>query len=101
MFRPKHPIYATVDLYRYDTHHALRVLEECLKVEGGAGRVGARDRCHIFSQGSHENSFDDIISETIFSRHMGEGGLKKTRTKAGMANLDIAVAPPSSTTISG
>ena len=34
MFRPKHPIYATGDLYRYDNDYALRFLEECLKVEG-------------------------------------------------------------------
>ena len=39
----------------------------------------------------HENGFDDLVSEIIFSRRMEERGLKKTRTKAGMAYEDVAV----------
>ena len=34
---------AAVDQYMYDNDHALRFIEECLKVEVGARKVGARD----------------------------------------------------------
>jgi hypothetical protein len=62
------------------------------------GRVSARDLYNIFSRWSLENGFDDLVSENIFSRRMEERGLKKTRTKAGMAYLDVAVASSTSTT---
>ena len=41
---------ASVDKYRYDNDHDSRFIEECLKVEVGAGRVGARNLYNIFSQ---------------------------------------------------
>ena len=91
-------IEAAVEQYRYDNDHASRFIEECLKVEVGAGKVGARDLYNIFSRWSLENGFDDLVSENIFSRRMEERGLKKTRTKAGMAYLDVAVASSTSTT---
>ena len=87
-----------VDQYRYDNDHASRFIEECLEVEVGAGRVGARDLYHIFSQWSLENGFDDHVSENIFSRRMEERGLKKKRTKAGVEYEDVAVASSTSTT---
>ena len=87
-----------VDQYRYDNDHASRFIEECLEVEVGAGRVGARDLYNIFSRWSHENGFDDLVSENIFSRRMEERGLKKRRTKAGVEYEDVAVASPTSTT---
>ena len=59
-----------VDQYRYDNDHASRFIEECLKVEVGAGEVDARNLYHIFSQWSLENGFDDLVSENIFSRRM-------------------------------
>ena len=40
---------------------------------------------------------DDLVSENIFNRRMTERGLKKTRTKAGMAYEDVAVASSTST----
>ena len=89
---------AAVDQYRYDNDHASRFIEECLKVEVGAGRVGARDLYNIFSQWSLENGFDDLVSENIFSRRMEERGLKKKRTKAGVEYEDVAVASSTSTT---
>ena len=89
---------AAVDQYRYDNDHASRFIEECLTVEDGAGRVGARDLYNIFSRWSHENGFDDLVSENIFSRRMEERGLKKTRTKAGIAYVNVAVAASTSTT---
>ena len=60
---------AAVDQYRYDNDHASRFGEECLKVEVGAGRV-VRGPYNIFSRWSHENGFDDLVSENIFSRRM-------------------------------
>ena len=87
-----------VDQYRYDNDHASRFIEECLKVEVGAGKVGARDLYNIFSRWSLENGFDDLVSENIFSRRMGERGLKKKRTKAGVEYEDVAVASSTSTT---
>ena len=89
---------AAVDQYRYDNDHASRFIEECLKVQVGAGRVVARDLYHIFSQWSHENGFDDLVSENIFSRRMEERGLKKTRTKTGMVYEDVAVVASTSAT---
>ena len=88
---------ASVDQYRYDNDHASRFIEECLKVEVGVGRVGARDLDHIFSQWSHENGFDDLVSENIFCRRMEERGLEKKRTKVGMAYVDVAVVSSTST----
>ena len=41
---------AAVDQCRYDNDHASRFIEECLKVEDGAGRVSARGLYNIFSQ---------------------------------------------------
>mgnify|MGYP005676737959 FL=1 len=67
---------AAVDQYRYDNDHASRFIEECLKVEVGARKVGARDLYFIFSQWCHENGFDDLVSENVFSRRMKERGLK-------------------------
>ena len=87
-----------VDQYRYDNDHASRFIEECLRIEVGAGRVGARNLYNIFSQWCLENGFDDLVSETIFSRRMEERGLKKKRTKAGMEYEDVAVASSTSTT---
>ena len=49
---PCSAIDAAVDQYRYDNDHASRFIEECLKVEVGAGTVGARDLNNIFSQWS-------------------------------------------------
>ena len=89
---------ASVDQYRYDNDHASRFIEECLTVEDGAGRVGARDLYNIFSRWSHENGFDDLVSENIFSRRMEERGLKKKRTKAGVEYEDVAVTSSTSTT---
>ena len=89
---------AAVDQYRYDNDHASRFIEECLKVEVGAGKVGARNLYNIFSRWSHENGFDDLVSENIFSRRMEERGLKKKRTKAGTAYVDFALAASTSTT---
>ena len=92
---------AAVDQYRYDNDndndHASCFIEECLKVEVGVGKIGARDLYNTFSRWSHENGFDDLVSENIFSRRMEERGLKKTRTKAGIAYVDVAVAAPTST----
>ena len=88
---------AAVDQYRYDNDHASRVIEECLKVKVDAGKVGARDLFNIFSQLSHENCFDDDISENIFSRRMEERGLKKKRAKATVEYEDVAVAAFTST----
>ena len=88
---------AAVDQYRYDSNHASHFIEECLKVEAGAGKVGARDLYYIFSQWSHKNGFDDLVSENIFSRRMEEHGLKKKRTKAGVEYGDVAVASSTST----
>ena len=88
---------AAVDQYRYDNDHASRFIEECLKVEVGAGRVGARNLYHILSQWSLKKGFDNLVSENIFSRGMEERGMKKTRAKAGMAYLDVAVAVSTST----
>ena len=88
---------AAVDQYRHDNDHASRFIEECLKVEVGAGKVGARHLYNIFSQWSQENGFDDLVSENIFSRRMEERGLKKKRTKAGMEYEDVAVASSPST----
>ena len=87
-----------VDQYRYDNDHASRFIEECLKVEVGAGKVGARDLYNIFSRWSLENGFDDLVSENIFSRRMEERGLKKKWTKAGVEYEDVAVASSTSTT---
>ena len=87
---------AAVDQYRYDNDHASRFNEDCLKVEVGSGKVGARDL--IFSGWSHEHGFDDLVSENIFSRRMEERGLKKKRTKAGMEYEDVAVASSTTTT---
>ena len=89
---------AAVDQYRYDNDHASRFIEECLKVEDGAGRVSARSLYNIFSQWSLENGFDDLVSENIFSRFIEERGLKKKRTKAGVEYEDVAVAASTSTT---
>jgi hypothetical protein len=44
------PVNAAVDQCRYDNDHASRFIEECLKVEDGAGRVSARGLYNIFSQ---------------------------------------------------
>ena len=89
---------ASVDKYRYDNDHDSRFIEECLKVEVGAGRVGARNLYHIFSRWCLENGFDDPVSENIFSRRMEERGLKKKRTKAGVEYEDVAVASSTSNT---
>ena len=67
---------AAVGQCRYDNDHASRFIEECLKVEVGARKVGARDLYFIFSQWCHENGFDDLVSENVFSRRMKERGLK-------------------------
>ena len=66
---------AAVDKYSYDNDHASRFIKERLKVEVGAGKVGARDHFNIFSQWSDDNGFDDDVSENIFSRRMEERGL--------------------------
>ena len=87
-----------VDQYRYDNDLASRFIEECLKVEVGAGKVGARDLYNIFSRWNLENGFDDLVSENIFSRRMEERGLTKKRTKAGVEYEDVAVASSTSTT---
>ena len=89
---------AAVDQYRYDNDHASRFIEECLKVQFGAGKVGAKDLYYIFSQWSHENGFDDFVSENIFSRRIEARGLKKKRAKAGVEYEDVAVASSTSTT---
>ena len=88
---------AAVDQYRYDNDHASRVIEEFLKVEVGAGKVGPRDFFNIFSQLSHENGFGDDFPENIFSRRMEERGLKKKRAKATVEFEDVAVAAFTST----
>ena len=49
---------------------------------------------------SHENGFDDLVSENIFSRRMEERGLKKKRTKAGVEYEDVAGATSPSTPFS-
>ena len=88
---------AAVDRYRYDNDHASRFIEECLKVEVGAGKIGARDLYNISSRCSLENGLDDLVSENIFSRRMEERGLKKKRNKAGLEYEDVAVASSTST----
>ena len=87
-----------VDQYSYDNDHASRSIEKCLKVKVGARKVGARDLYNILSRWSLENSFDDLVSENIFSRRMEECGLKKKRTKAGVEYEDVAIAASTSTT---
>ena len=86
-----------VDQYRYENDHASRFIEDCLKVEVELGKVSAKEHYNFFSQWSHENGFDGLISENIFSRRMEERGMKKKRNKASTAYVDVAVAAFTST----